>query len=146
MVRAIYQCEICGVQHKTLAAATKCENQPLIVLDGIEVGDMVTTDSDEYGRFGWHDGDDAWVMMKSVGLHGPNEFARSLIYIVTAIQKSGIGSHRARYHVETKGMVCEYRGGYTEIGHMRLRKVNDQKLLSELDGSDLIGHKFRELL
>ena len=134
-----YQCEICKTIYDEQADAESCE---ALGLDkaAFEVGDFVVTDGETYGRFGWYDGDPAWVIEKEEGLHGPCK-CYSLIYVVTAITPSSNDwdQHGLCYHLATKGMSGEqgYRQGYTSIkGHYGLHKVK-----ADLDGSDLIGQE-----
>ncbi len=138
-----YECELCHKKFDNAEACLACENR------GIEpakakVGDFVTTDGwkEDYGRFGWYDGDPSWVIPKTDGLHStPNFPYCSLIYIVTAVDNDG---HRARYHLETKGMTNNgYRGGWTTYPGGRDIYPLPTELTKDLDGSDLIGRVWR---
>lgn len=146
-MKTIYECEFCGKQSEDRAVIEACEAQGLED-PTVMIGDFVTTDAPDYGRFGWFDGDEKWTTPKPSGLHGSGRgFQCSLIYVVTHIDhidSFGHGAHRVRYHVETKGMSAEkgYRAGYTfDEGHYKLRKIAKPKTIRRKDAADLIGHK-----
>jgi hypothetical protein len=141
-MRIKYECSICGRIFDGEQAAIDCEqagvDEPIV-----SVGQLVVVDPDNYGRFGWFDGDSDWVIKKPTGLHSVNDWDGdyySLIYVVTHIDSDG---HWPRYHLETKGMTKDYRKGVTFAkGHYTPRGFEGR----ELDGSDLIGNKVNWLL
>ena len=134
-MKRLYQCLICDSVYDDVATATACEaagvDEPVAA-----VGQLVVTDSDTYGRFGWYDGDPDWVIKKPRGLHCREDWDDnyySLVYVVTHIDHVG---HRTRYHLETKAMRSQYRAGYTfNEGHWKPKVFS-----GSLDGSDLIGN------
>lgn len=138
-----YQCELCGQVYDNQADAESCEAQDLEE-PIVEVGDFVVTDREEYGRFGWFDGDSEWAIEKERGLHGPAR-TYSLIYVVTAITYDDpYNPHLCCYHLETKAMTGDggHRQGYTfPATHFGIHKVE-----ADVDGSDLIGHVAKWLL
>jgi len=150
-----YQCELCKAIYDKRADAAACEAQgtkePIVA-----VGDFVTTDHGDYGRFGWFDGDPAWVIEKPRGLHGRAQ-CYSLIYVVTMVAVADettdsngwhTSHHDLCYHVATKGMSGQkgYTQGFTfPETHVRLRKVTSD-ISAGLDASDLIGQRARYLL
>lgn len=137
-----WQCEICGSTFSSEERAASCEARGNLRFPGIAVGDFVTTDSENYGRFGWFDGDPAWTIKKPDGLHSEGSGNQwSLIYVVTAITQTGrrgAPTHIARYHLATRAMTAEsgYNRGYTNVDHYHIRKLAPQPAL---DDSGLIG-------
>jgi hypothetical protein len=55
-MRTIYQCEVCRTNYEVPAAAQACEAQG--VPTNIKVGDII----EKHDGYGWHNGDDAWVI------------------------------------------------------------------------------------
>lgn len=139
-----YQCGICKTIYDEQADAEKCEAQGLEKAE-FELGDLVVTET-SFGRFGWFDGDPAWVIKRGKDFRGRSGETYSLIYVITAITPSSDdwNLHRLCYHLVTKGMSGEqgYQQGYTLIeGHRGLCKVE-----ANLDGSDLIGQEASYLI
>ncbi len=116
-MKTLYMCEICNKQFDTPAKAQQCENIGLEQVP-FEAGDYVTTHGEDYGRFGWYDGDPDWVLKKPHGLHSQKPYDGtylSFIYIVTAVTNRG---HRAIIHLRTKAMKDQYVSGWTSMtGH-----------------------------
>lgn len=139
-MKILYQCEICQEVYADKAEAEACEAQgvgePLF-----EVGDFVVTET-TWGRFGWFDGDPAWVIEREEGLHGHIEGrkAYSLIYVVTAITvgEPRRPEHELCYHLCTKGMTAKsgYDDGFN-FPHTHLRYMC--KIKVDLDVGDLVG-------
>src|SRR3989304_3767181 len=94
-VFTLFKCSICGLIFDNEQGALECEEQGEYRPE-FSVGDFVTTDTDDYGRFGWFDGDSDWVMKKPRGLHSDKQ-SFSLIYVVTAVEPR---TQMAIYHQE----------------------------------------------
>ena len=135
-----YQCEICEEVYDTQAEAESCEaigrEEPVA-----KVGDFVITEM-SFGRFGWFDGDPAWVIVRDKDFQMRPGKTYSVIYVVTAVDNHdpfgrNNRKHELCYHLATKAMSGEkgYGAGYTFIEtHVGLHKIE-----ANLDGTDLIG-------
>src|SRR3972149_9199403 len=135
-VFTLFKCSICGLIFDNEQGALECEEQGEYRPE-FSVGDFVTTDTDDYGRFGWFDGDADWVMKKPRGLHSDKQ-SFSLIYVVTAVEPR---NHMAIYHLGTKAMTRKsgYRFGWTIFNsHYHLYAVD---LPIALDQDGLLGVK-----
>lgn len=140
-MRLKYECAVCNQIYDSEQDAIACEEKG-VDDPVVSVGQFVVVDRDDYGRFGWFNGDPDWVIKKPKGLHSVKDWDGryyTLIYVVTHIDSK---NHRTRYHLETKAMKKDYRKGYTfSTGHYTPRAID-----RNLDGSDLIGNKANWLL
>lgn len=136
-----YACSICGTIYKTEQEAVHCESKGREE-PKFNVGEFITVDQEDYGTFGWYDGDPNWVTSKPRGLHPHDGPQYSLIYVITAITQYG---HRLKYHLATKGMSGKqgYRSGWNTIDGGRGQYVLP---ITWLDGNDLLGKTFDHLV
>lgn len=134
-----YACQICDLTYRTEQEAVICETQ-MPDKRILEVGDIVSCP----GRFGWFDGDIAWVVNPD-GKKGDLAF----YYVVTHIDGDEDNAHRTRYHLFTNAMTGKqgYKSGYTfNVGHITPRKAVNPPANVVKDSKDLIGKKAKHLL
>lgn len=137
----MHRCPLCLEIYDTREEADACAGQGMLAQTeetALRVGDIVIAGR---ARFGWFDGDPAWVAEKwdagrGQGLH--NAGGMTLYYVVTAITGEYPGfnpNHRHDAHhssvfvrLATNAMTGEqgYRSGWTGPGHMKLLKVDPQ--------------------
>lgn len=141
----LFACPICGVRYPRVEDADRCRDRGRVRLASeIAVGDIVLA---ARARFGWYDGDPAWIAEdweggKGMGLRG--EGGLSFYYVVIAIADSY--PHRAGgpddphddgpvLCLATAAMSGEkgYRGGWTGAGHVGVEKVSRPPKLPGID-------------
>ena len=157
-IQPAFICPICGRIWPTAKLAQSCLDQGFERVD-IKPGDIIQIGGN---RFGWYDGDAAWVSPETSEERGMTLFA--LFYVVTAIMypadihirwgkeliawaRGDYQSHRAQIHVETGSMSGDqgHGSGYTySSGHLGYVKVDRPDL--EALGRPMIGHVSRNLL
>lgn len=96
-MKTLYQCEVCGTTYEVRAAAAACEAQG--VPTNIKVGDIVT----KRDGYGWHNGDDAWVLHNRGMFHG--QPTRDFYWLVVSIGPGNSSSNR-----HCNAVVCVSRG------------------------------------
>lgn len=141
-IAEIYVCNICKKIYDYRAYAETCAARGYIA-PIFNAGDLVTTDSYDFGRFGWFDGDENWVIKKKSRPSRSNRKEDfSLIYVITAItyQPDEIEGHEPRYHLTTKAMRESYVGGWTNVrNHLGLALLPEEIKERHLVCDDLIG-------
>jgi hypothetical protein len=159
-IQLAFICPICGRIWPTAKLAQSCLDQGFEKVD-VKPGDIVQVGGH---RYGWYDGDSAWVDPETVKQRKMDLFA--LYYVVTAITyppdrhswtgdllawasnaDDNYAGHRAQIHVETPAMSGKegHRIGYTYTsGHYRCSKVDRPDL--EASGKELIGNIAKHLI
>lgn len=139
MPKIIYGCQICGRQYSTEQDAIICETQPPDERLA-DVGDVVAGGK----RFGWFDGDKAWVMDPKV-----KKGYIAFYYVVTHIDGHEDNAHRVRYHLFTNAMTGKegYRSGWTfNSGHYALVKAKGPPEKVMREAKTLVGSLAEHLL
>jgi hypothetical protein len=111
-------------------------------------GDVVTCGD----RFGWFDGDEAWIATRKPDPRTASGDRLTFFYVVTLVDRGdsvswGGGKHRNRYHLATRAMSGEsgYAAGYTfDVNHWTPEKVENPPELPGL--AELIGIPAKSLL
>lgn len=146
-----YTCELCGKTYESRDRARECEQQGMPEQE-FDVGDIVTVGD----RYGWFDGDPAWVIdPESVAnKNDPDdttpagEGQTGFYWVVTAIDQPK-GEHSWRYHLYTKAYDGQSgpKGGYTFINtHVPPERIDDPPETVVEDSEELIGQKATALI
>jgi hypothetical protein len=98
-MKTLYMCEICRTNYETPAAAQACEAQGFPT--NIKVGDII----EKHDGYGWHNGDDAWVIHNRGMFHDVP--LRNFYWLVISIKPGRSSSNRHCNEVTcvTRGVV-----------------------------------------
>ena len=125
---AHWECPICRARYGSVEQATDCRDRGVTML-ALKVGDVVVPMGE---RFGWFDGDAAWVAVdradRDDDIKSPSGRSYSFYYVVTAESAHEADAHVRTHTLRTKALLTSYSGGWTCQTHWAVRLVPPQEV------------------
>ncbi|MDQ7101908.1 MULTISPECIES: hypothetical protein [unclassified Serratia (in: enterobacteria)] len=141
-IPATYLCHTCKEEYQTEKEAIDCYNQTPINAPAY-VGQIVR---EKYFRFGWFDGDPAWIADRRPAKSASGEEFR-FWYVVTAVNLADARQCHYDMHrwlVSVNTLAVGQLHGWTSATHIQFETVSDDKIPQAVKDSALLVPKKME--